>query len=247
MIAWLLAGGLAMALMILWVQYRRLTLEHNQLRQKALTQERQWLKARMDPHFLFNALSSIRNLLYRDEKESALRYLTRFAALLRETMHEQADRLITLEEEIRLLEHYLELEALRFDQPFTWQVRALDGLDVHTTELPLLIIQPFVENAIHHGLAPADGRGHIEVHFQDGGAYIIGIIRDNGIGRSAAAQQRKKDTDRPSQGIEITRQRLTLMAPGAVGEIPMIIRDLYHADGSPAGTEVTLRIPKPHH
>lgn len=244
MIAGWVIAVLALALLVLMVKYRRLALDHARVRRDNGSLQRQLLKARLDPHFLFNALSSIQSLVNGSDKESALKYLSRFAALLREIMLEPGDRMITLQEEMKLLNHYLALESLRFDHRFSWQVQAEDGLDVHGTEVPILIIQPFVENAVRHGLAPKGGEGSINVHFSKGGDHTVCVIRDDGIGRHAAGLRRKMEGDRPSQGLEITRRRLALAESDSGDQSIITIRDLYAADGKPCGTEVTVRIPK---
>lgn len=244
MIAGWVIAGLALALLVLLGQNRRLARERMRLRQHNNDLQRHLLKARLDPHFLFNALGSIQSLVNRNDKESALKYLSRFATLLREIMLEPGDRMITLDEEIKLLNHYLALESLRFDHHFTWSVQVLDELDVHTTEVPILIIQPFVENAIHHGLTPRSGVGTITVNFSDGGDHTLCVIRDNGVGRHAAGLRKKEERDRPSQGLAISRQRLSLNQPATEALPPIIIRDLYDDAEKPSGTEVTVRIPK---
>lgn len=127
-------GGLIVVLLALLLQYWKLVKEQNRISPKNKTLQRHLFKARIDPHFLFNALSSIQSLVNKNDRESTLKYLSRFAALLRKIMLEPGDRLITLEEEMKLLNHYRALASLRFDQPFTWRVSALDGIDVHGTE-----------------------------------------------------------------------------------------------------------------
>lgn len=194
---------------------------------------------------MFNALSSIQYFISAGNRESSLRYLSRFATLLRETMDAGEHRPVTLSEDMRLLGIYLELESLRFNGKLLFEVDAASDVDLEETEIPLLLVQPFVENAIIHGLAPMQGEGRVIVHYQDGGAFTICTVRDNGIGRIAAmARRRERNAQRPSRGMDLASERLSLWGDLPPGIDPILIIDLIDDQGKAAGTEVIIRIPK---
>lgn len=210
----------------------------------SLELERRMLRAQVNPHFIFNALGSIQHFITANDRTSALKYLSKFSSLLRQVLEDSITNIVVLEEEIKLLKIYLELEALRFDQGFSYQVYIHPDLDPHNTEVPLLLIQPFVENAILHGLMPKNGERQLHISFSTEGNFTVCRIKDNGIGRKAAAELKSQKTgSRPSRGMEVTRKRLDALNKNSDAQTLVFFNDLYHADGTAAGTEVVLQIP----
>lgn len=211
--------------------------------------EKRMLRAQINPHFIFNSLNSIQHFITADEKLPALKYLSKFSKLLRQSLENSVSVNVPLAEEIQLLETYLELESLRFDQKFTYAIETDDDLDIHETEIPILLVQPFVENAVLHGFQIQEGRAdknrHLNIRFADGGQHIVCTIRDNGIGRAAAARLKNENIgNRPSRGLSVTEQRLALLYPEDANPNAIAIHDLTNADGQPCGTEVIVQIPK---
>ncbi len=245
MTAWWITFGLLAALLLMLLRLRKIS--RNLREAKSLNKQlrQQLAKARLDPHFMFNALSSIQYFISAGNRESSLRYLSRFATLLRETMDAGDNRPVPLAEDIRLLGIYLELESLRFNGKLAFEVGAAPDVDLQETEIPLLLVQPFVENAIIHGLAPMQGEGRVTVHYQDGGAFTTCTVTDNGIGRQAAMTRRKeRHAQRPSRGMDLASERISLWGNLPSGIDPIQIIDLVDDQGKAAGTEVIIRIPK---
>ena len=206
--------------------------------------EKRMLRAQINPHFIFNALGSIQHFITAKDQASALKYLSKFSSLLRQVLEDSVANLVVLEEEIKLLKIYLELEALRFDQGFSYEVDVHPDLDPHTTEVPLLLIQPFVENAILHGLMPKIGERQLQISFSAEGTFTVCRITDNGIGRKAAAALKaQKAGNRPSRGMELTQKRLEALNKTNEAQTLVFFHDRFHADGSAAGTEVVIQIP----
>lgn len=220
---------------------REIAAQKREIEKINLELEKRMLRAQINPHFLFNALSSIQHFITDNDKVSALRYLSKFSKLLRQTLEQSCNTTVLLKDEINFLRNYLELEALRFDQAFTFNVDVAPDLDVYNTEIPILLVQPYVENAILHGLAHHKTGGHLSITFVQKNDYTVCTIRDNGIGRRAS-EALKKVLDRPSRGMAITERRVALLSEDA--PIPVQITDLYdETSGEAAGTEVVVHMP----
>lgn len=203
------------------------------------------LKAQMNPHFIFNSLGSIQNLINRDKKMEANIYLSKFARLLRMTLDYSDKREIPLADEINMLEHYLSLEALRFVNKFEYIIDTAPGLDLYEVKIPPMLLQPFIENSIKHGLLPKKGDARLIVSFKrqsDGTLYCM--VEDNGIGRVQREKLKEKSQmGHISKGIKITRNRLELLNQIRNKPAEIRITDLYHNSGEAAGTRVEVVIP----
>lgn len=203
------------------------------------------LKAQMNPHFLFNSLGSIQNLINTDRKKEANQYLARFAKLLRMVLDQSEEREVTLAETMAQLELYLQLESLRFSEAFTYQIFAPS--QPQSIPMPPLMIQPFVENAIKHGLLPKGNGAHLMIRFElrpDQTLYCC--IEDNGIGRvQREIRKGQSRADHVSKGISITQDRLQLLNDLSARKTQLHITDLYDAQGHAAGTRVELILPLP--
>ncbi len=199
------------------------------------------LRAQMNPHFLFNSLNSIRLFILKNEVETASDYIAKFSKLLRFILNHSRQDLIPVYDEIQSLKLYLEFERLRFGQDFDFDLQ-IDGQQVLDFQIPPMIIQPFIENAIWHGLMPKkNGEGKIRVSFQkqQSGLYIM--IEDNGIGREKAKQNnRKRSLKEGSVGLQITKERLESLSMLSNRQNYFEIEDLYDKNKQPNGTLVTL-------
>ncbi|GMQ23698.1 hypothetical protein Aoki45_03800 [Algoriphagus sp. oki45] len=196
------------------------------------------LRAQINPHFIFNSLSSIQHLISSGQKEAALSYLSKFSKFVRQVLENSIDVHVTLDKEIELLKVYLDLESLRFDHAFSYKIETPAHFDLSFFEVPMLIVQPFVENAIKHGLmAKLEGERKLIVRFIEEPNHIRCEIEDNGIGRKAAAALKKADY-RPSRGMALTEERLRLINREKK-ETQIQIDDL------PVGTRITIKFPKP--
>ena len=239
----ILAGWLIVRDIALRAKARREE-ERMKFRAEKLQLEQKALYAMMNPHFTFNALQSIQYFIHKQDKISANKFLSRFAKLIRQNLESTQKDAISLGEEVNRLDLYLSLEQMRFKDRFTYEVTVDPELDTTSTMIPPMILQPFVENSIKHGISNMDD-GRIEVNIIQADADHISIsIRDNGIGVEASKLRR---ADRPkehvSRGMEITRDRIALFGRGAGKKHHIDIRELRNEDGSIAGTEVELLLP----
>jgi LytS/YehU family sensor histidine kinase len=153
-------------------------------------------------------------------------------------------KLITLEQELESLELYLSLEALRFDNHFSYKINVQQGLGIAFLKVPPLIIQPYAENAVWHGLMHNEEKGQLDIDIFCENDHLYLKITDNGVGRErATALSDKTDTVHKSWGLGITSQRITMVQEGHSQESPVVINDLIDEKGIPAGTEVIIKLP----
>lgn len=196
------------------------------------------LRAQMNPHFIFNALNSIQFLIMEKQSERAFDYLAKFAMLLRQVMENSEKDWISLSEEMEVLKLYLDLEALRFNGAFTYSITAnrTDGL-----KIPPLIVQPYVENAIRHGLLPKRGDKELKISFSGTEHQLVCEVKDNGIGRSAATVLQSKNNKLfSSKGMNYTSERIQILNTQG-GHSKVLVNDLIEQD-QPAGTSVKITI-----
>ncbi len=217
-----------------------------QLEKDVVELEQKALRLQMNPHFIFNALNSIQSQIGTGNDKEARYYLAKFSRLMRQILDNSRNTTITLEEEINTLENYLLIEKFCNGDRFDYSIKLSENLEKDFIRIPPMIVQPFVENAIKHGMRNADGtaiRGKIELHFEDKKQYILCTIIDNGIGREKAAELNKlsKETYHRSTALNVTQERLELMSDEEQSKAIEII-DLYE-NNLPCGTKVILRIP----
>lgn len=204
------------------------------------------MRLQMNPHFLFNSLNSIQQLILRNHTDDAARYLSRFSKLLRQVLTYSDYDTVSLVKEIEMLELYLQLEALRFKESFQYSISASNMIDRDEMEIPTLLIQPFVENAIWHGLLHKAGDRKLNIHFHlSNHEQIICTIEDNGIGREAAHKisQSAKDDLHSGKGIRSADERLRLFNEQFDAKSFLQIEDLTDASGAASGTRVIIFFP----
>lgn len=201
--------------------------------------EMQTLRSQMNPHFMFNSINSINSYIIQNKSNEASKYLTTFSKLMRSILDNSKHRTIPLDKEIKTLDWYLQLEAVRLEHKFTYSIHCKETIDKETTPVPPLILQPFVENAIWHGIQNKKGIGHITIQIENEVEDTIKIsITDDGIGRTASALLKKNQTTHKSYGIDITINRLQLLHPNN----SVSIIDLYDTNNQSTGTQVVLII-----
>ena len=212
--------------------------------QKMADVEMQALRAQMNPHFIFNCLNSINRYIVKSDQATASLYLTRFAKLIRLILDNSNSKTISLSSELEALKLYIEMEALRFDKKFTYRIHTAEHLGIDSLELPPLIIQPYVENAIWHGLLHKDGNGHLDISLgMAGDSMLQCTIEDNGIGREKAKELKSKTAvSRKSLGLKLTENRLSLLNKHAELNASIEIIDLEDHNGEASGTKVILKI-----
>jgi sensor histidine kinase YesM len=215
------------------------------------------LNAQMNPHFIFNCMNSIQKYILKNEKTKALEFLQKFSELMRGVLDNSARPKIALDEEVSMLDKYIYLEQQRLDNKFDYHIHISPNLQTDFFEVPGMIIQPYVENAIWHGLMNLpdkgngqdrslngfDRRGLLELHFDKKDSFICCVIQDNGVGRTLAARlEAGKSPGRKSFGMEISRKRLELLRKEKIAVPKIEIEDLEDENKSPLGTKVTLYI-----
>jgi tetratricopeptide (TPR) repeat protein len=213
------------------------------LKQRAKELEIQALRSQMNPHFIFNCLNAINRFILGHETEAASDYLTKFSRLMRMIMNHSRHSTVTLAEEIDMLRLYLDMERLRFKDAFDYRIDLEEDLDTDEVRIPPLVIQPFVENAVWHGLMHKEERGFLSIRMRVEGDVLTCIVRDNGIGRKRAGLLKSKSVEKhKSMGMQITAERMALLGGPGESQPFFAIEDLYDETGSPAGTQVTLTI-----
>jgi len=217
--------------------------EKNQLRNNWYAQENKVLTAQMDPHFIFNSLNTIQQFIIINDNEKAQLYLTKFSRLLRMILENNLKDSISLEEEIELIKQYLEIESLRFNNVFNYDIVVDEKMEPDKIHLPRFLIQPFIENAIWHGLLPKEGSKHLSISFKIVNERALScIIEDNGVGREEA---KKRETIGKGKSLAITfiEQRLQLMAKIYKTDYGILIVDKINHTGESQGTRIIATIP----
>lgn len=238
-----LVVGVSLLILLLLVIYNRLQVKRRLTLQKEVAEyEQKALHLQMNPHFVFNCLSSISSFIVQNGTDSALKYLSKFSKLMRLTLEYSKGSLIPIDKEIESLQNYLELEQLRFHNKFDFEVRSSEKVEFNMG-LPPLLIQPFVENAILHGVVPKEGNGKITVDFDVENNQLLCIITDDGIGITESKNLKENSvTAHKSMALEITRKRLEIMKLSTAQPAQIEIEQLQKNDSS--GTRVILRLPK---
>ncbi len=199
----------------------------------------------MNPHFIFNCLNSIKLYATENDAEKASEYLTKFSRLIRMVLENSRSERVTLQNELTMLQLYADMEIMRFKQKLSFCIEIDPGLDAGFVEIPPLLLQPYVENAIWHGLMhkPEGGTVRVQVTLPQDNLLQL-TITDDGVGRARAAELRSKSAShRKSFGLKMTSERIALVNQLYQTHTQVLIEDLVDTDGQPAGTEVVLQIP----
>jgi tetratricopeptide (TPR) repeat protein len=214
-----------------------------ELQQQAVELEMQALRAQMNPHFIFNCLSSINRIILKNESRTASDYLTRFSRLIRMVLINSQKPTIPLEDELQMLRLYLDMERLRFKDSFSYSITFTNTIDEGAVFIPSLLLQPFCENAIWHGLMQKEDHGHLNIELSVQENILYCIITDDGIGRKKAAELKSKSAEKgKSMGLTITAQRLALLNRNKNLQTFYTIEDLLNENKNVAGTKVILKI-----
>ncbi len=201
------------------------------------------LRAQMNPHFIFNVMNSIRNYIKKNDTESAQKYLTSFAKLIRYTLDNSHAQEISLQEEINALRVYVELEMLRFDNAFDFKINFEDDIDMDETMIPSLLLQPFIENSIKHGIADIDITGKIFIDIRKSNDKILIAIEDNGRGRKRSSVGNEADFEKhKSYGTSLTMDRISAFNKAFNKNITVNIIDLKDENETGCGTRVEILI-----
>ncbi|MCX6267923.1 MAG: histidine kinase [Bacteroidetes bacterium] len=202
------------------------------------------LRQQMNPHFIFNTLNSIQYYMYQHDKIATNNYLTKFSRLIRKILENSQYTLVPIKDELDVIQLYLELETLRFKEKFTYEIIIDEEIDTLTYKIPTMLIQPYVENAVCHGLMNKPDHGLLIIKMQVCDRHICCTIEDNGIGREAAMNlQKQKDSPHNSLGTKITESRINITNALYGTDLKVIFTDLTDAGNNPAGTRVELQLP----
>jgi LytS/YehU family sensor histidine kinase len=221
---------------------RRRQEEKEQLNQRMIELEQKALQAQMNPHFIFNCLNSIQQYIFGQDILAANKYIAGLAKLIRATLQNSTVPFITLGEEIDFLSTYLSLEKLRFKDKMDYFIRVDPGIDLHAVLIPPMLVQPYVENSMRHGLRhKPDGKGYIRVEMKQQDDWLTIIVEDNGIGREQAARYKTAEhIEYQSKGMSLTADRVRMMNATYDKDIKVEVTDL-RDDRGPAGTRVVIQ------
>jgi LytS/YehU family sensor histidine kinase len=204
------------------------------------------LRSQMNPHFIFNCLNSIKLYTEQNNSEAASEYLSKFALLIRNTLDNARREKVLLAQELESVKLYLELEAMRFKEKLSYSINVDDNVDIDFIEIPPAIIQPYIENAIWHGLMHKTTGGSIVINVQqtNNSESLIITIEDDGIGRKQAAALKSKSIEQhESLGTKITGERIALINEKFGHSATVNIKDIFAENNLPKGTLVTINLP----
>jgi hypothetical protein len=227
---------LAMGLIYAIIKYREYNINE---RHEADLLEQKLLRAQMNPHFIFNALGTIQSYIFSHAPLEAGGYLAKFAQLMRSILYSSKEEWITLEEEIAIIENYIFMQKLRYEDKWTSELVIDPRLDPEITMIPPMLAQPFIENAIEHGLKSKKEKGKLLVRIKKEQKKILVSIEDNGIGIEAS--RAKKAKKHKSLAVEITKKRLKMLGKKGIYQIQF--KALQDANGTPCGTQVNYSLP----
>ncbi len=201
------------------------------------------IRSQMNPHFIFNALNTIQSYIYLNDKPNAISYLGKFSSLTRKVLEMSAQELVTVAEEIETLRLYLELEQMRFSDSMDVNISVGADITAERSRIPPMLIQPYVENAIKHGLLHKKDDRLLQLSFRTDGGFLVVNIEDNGVGRKRSEELNKKSKAHRPFSSEANRKRLEIMNRATAPGFTVTYHDLEDTDGRPLGTKVVLRMP----
>jgi ligand-binding sensor domain-containing protein len=243
----LLIGFIFIILVTVYIRVkliRRNESEKTEINKNYALLELKALQGQMNPHFIFNCLNTIKYFISTDDKVSAGKYLGKFANLVRMFLINSNNNYISLQTEVDLLKLYVELEQLRLDHEFEFVLEVDHLLEKEKIEMPGMLFQPFVENAIHHGLRESENKRVLSIRFKKKGEYLIGMIDDNGIGRAESAKRKSQHAgSHISMGIKTIKERMRTINYIENIHIRLEINDKLTSNGEADGTLVIITIP----
>jgi two-component sensor histidine kinase len=243
---------IAVAILITWILVawrfsilRKEEQERSSVQQKLNELEQMALRAQMNPHFIFNCLNSIQNFIITNDLEATNWYLSEFAHLIRQTLDNSEKSTISITNEIKYLKRYLELEMMRFGHSFDYSIEVDPEIDCDMFSIPTMILQPYIENSIRHGIRyKENGGGSIDIKFQKTRDGFICIIQDNGIGRKKANEYKSQlRVEYQSKGMSLTAERINILNRQSIDPITIEINDLTNENQQALGTRIIIRFP----
>jgi sensor histidine kinase YesM len=243
-------AGVYLVYIMVMTRIRQINRKHT-IEKQILEMERQYfdleqkaLRLQMNPHFIFNTLNSIQSYMISNEAETAIEYLAKFARLMRQVLANSRESFIPVKEELAALQYYLEIEQLRFEDKFEFEFILDPAIDDEFTGIPPMILQPYIENAIIHGLMYKSTKGKVTLRMEQRPDYLFCVIEDDGVGREKAMQMaRDSGLYRKSSGMLITQQRLDILNQNQPEQLKVMVIDKKHPDGTSSGTRIEIHMP----
>jgi ligand-binding sensor domain-containing protein len=218
--------------------------EKSELRERIAASEMKALRSQMNPHFLYNSLNAIRLFVLQNDSDNADKYLVKFSRLMRLILDNSRQEWVSLASELEQLQLYLELEQLRFSYKFDFSISVDPTLSKDSTSIPPMIIQPYIENSILHGIAHKKNRGRIDLCLKPVGEGLECIIDDDGVGRQKAGELKSRTiSSHKSVGLKVTEERLQLISQRTGKETSITVMDKVNDQHEPAGTKVVVLLP----
>ena len=253
---WLVAAGIALlllsVLLVVLFRNRRSKIKSIIILEKQSAEilrmnnilEIKALRAQMDPHFIFNCMASLQSLIWQNKNDDADSYLSKFSRLLRMVLENSENNSVSLDIELDMLKRYLDLECIRLKEKFIYEINVDEELFTEAIEVPTLIIQPFAENALWHGLMNKETDRKLIIDVRAEEDMLVCFIEDNGVGRQSAKEKKEKAHQHISKGIKIIEERLRIVREQTHNvETGVEVTDLFTASQQPCGTRVLIRIP----
>jgi tetratricopeptide (TPR) repeat protein len=226
------------ALLLLLIRQR-----HFKAQQEKSDLEQKLLRSQMNPHFIFNSLSSVQNAILYNETDKAVKYLTRFGKLMRQILESSAVEKVSLADEIVTIENYLALQQIRFPDKFDYKIDVDERIDTEEVFIPPMLTQPFLENAVEHGIRHKSTQGEITVKIEQQNGGVVIMIQDDGVGRAKAEElRRQSNRDYKSMATAITQERIKVLNRKLRHKITMEIIDLKDEQGEARGTRVVFGV-----
>jgi hypothetical protein len=230
-----------------WVRLASITKAEaakTELNRKIANLELKALRAQMNPHFTFNVMNSIQHFISNNDSDSALRYMSKFAKLIRTILSQSELSLVPLSDKLTSLKLYIELERLRFDEKFDFDLQIEEGVNTDAIKVPTMIVQPYIENAIKHGIMHKEGKGKLTLSLFKLNGNIVWTVEDNGVGRKKSREiNQRKNPGHVSIGMKNIAERMETLKAIYGFSVQREIVDLYNPNGEPIGTKVTITLP----
>lgn len=225
---------------------KQISLELKEKHIESLKYQSMLLSTQINPHFIFNALNSVQLYILDQNVEPALNFLSDFSVLMRGMLNNSMKSYIPLKAEIEWLSKYMDIEKIRFSDKFDYSFEIADDVSVEEFMIPTMLLQPFVENAILHGIGPMESGGMITISFERDEEYIMCIIDDNGVGREEAGKLKstKEEVKRhKSYGVNITKTKIEVLSDLESKKFDYHVEDKMGKDGTPEGTAIHISFP----
>ncbi len=244
-----IVASILVLILLAWLLFNRYKLRQKhfqaELERKNIEIEQRLLRTQMNPHFIFNSLNSINSFITDNNTGDAQLFLSKFARLMRYILNNSRETMIPLEDEINTLQLYMELEQLRFDNKFDFDINIAEDIDTEYTFIPPMLLQPFIENSIIHGIGEKEGKGKIKVDIRKQDGVMLCTVEDDGIGRERSMQRKqgKEKKKHKSLGMQVTKERLDILNEKYGNNISFTFFDKKAGNGESTGTKVEIRIP----